>query len=132
VQHHCFDLRGISASAILEILTPFFEAGWTVRDVLYALEYSPAHQPYNTKNATGMRSVKKWLELRMTQWMQQGQILPSRTAVEEQDYRQRQTERTQAKEVSKKVTTPSVDVKRRIKVALLGEKKARHQFPELF
>ncbi|OSI42221.1 hypothetical protein BST66_00180 [Bradyrhizobium canariense] len=68
----------------------------------------------------------------MTQWMQQGQILPSRTAVEEQDYRQRQTERTQAKEVSKKVTTPSVDVKRRIKVALLGEKKARHQFPELF
>lgn len=132
VQHHCFDLRGISASAILEILTPFFEAGWTVRDVLYALEYSPAHQPYNTKNATGMRSVKKWLDLRMTQWTQQGQILPSRTAVEEQDYRQRQAERTQAKEVSKKVTAPSVDVKRHIKVALLGEKKARHQFPELF
>lgn len=68
----------------------------------------------------------------MSQWMNQGEILPSRTAVEAQEYRQRQAERTQAKEVSKKVTGPSSEVKRRIKVALLGEKKARAQFPEIF
>ena len=68
----------------------------------------------------------------MNQWMNQGEILPSRTAVEAQEYRQQQAERTQAKEISKKITGPSSEVKRRIKIALLGEKKARVQFPELF
>ena len=132
LQHHCFDLRNISAQAILDVTTPFFEAGWTVRDILYALEHRADNSTYNTRGAAGMRSVKKWLQLRMSQWMNQGEILPSRTAVEAQEYRQRQAERTQAKEVSKKVTGPSSEVKRRIKVALLGEKKARVQFPELF
>ena len=132
LQHHCFDLRALSAQAILEVTTPFFEAGWSVRDVLYALEYKADNSAYNTCGAAGMRSVKKWLQLRMSQWMNQGEILPSRTAVEAQEYRQRQTERTQAKEASKKITGPSSEVKRRIKIALLGEKKARVQFPELF
>ncbi len=132
IQHHCFDLRGISASAILEVTTPFFEIGWSVRDVLYALEYSPTNQPYNTRGAAGMRSVKKWLELRMSQWMSQDEIMPSRTAAAEQEYRQRQVQRAQQSDAPKKVTGPSIEVKRRIKVALLGEKKARHQFPELF
>ena len=132
VQHHCFDLRGISASAILEVLTPFFEAGWSVRDVLYSLEYSPTNQPYNTRGAAGMRSINKWLHLRLAQWMSDGEILPSRTAVEEQHYLQKKAQLVQEESVQKKVTGPSVDVKRRIKVALLGEKKARHQFPELF
>lgn len=132
LQHHCYDLRSISAQAILEITTPFFENGWSVRDVLYALDYSPTNQPYNTRGATGMRSVKKWLELRMTQWMNHDEIMPSRTATEEQEYRQRQVQRAQQSDAPKKVTGPSIEVKRRIKVALLGEKKARHQFPELF
>ncbi|MEU7993612.1 hypothetical protein [Rothia amarae] len=132
IQHHCFDLRGISASAILEVTTPFFEIGWSVRDVLYALDYSPVNQPYNTRGAAGMRSVKKWLELRMSQWMNHDEIMPSRTATEEQEYRQRQVQQAQQSDAPKKATGPSIEVKRRIKVALLGEKKARVQFPELF
>lgn len=132
LQHHCFDLRGLSAQAILEVITPFFEAGWSVRDVLYALEYSPTNHPYNTRGATGMRSVKKWLLLRMNQWKQNDEILLSPTAVEEQEYRQRKAQQAQETALPKKVSGPSLEVKRRIKVALLGEKKARHQFPELF
>lgn len=132
LQHHCFDLRGLSAQAILEVITPFLETGWSVRDVLYALEYSPSNQPYNTRGAAGMRSVKKWLELRMSQWINQNEIMPSRTAIEEQEYRLRQAQRAQQTQAPKKVTGPSIEVKRRIKVALLGESKARHQFPELF
>lgn len=132
LQHHCYDLRSISAQAILEITTPFFEAGWSVRDVLYAAEYSPQNIAYNTRGATGMRSVKKWLELRMSQWINQGEVLPSRTAVEEQEHRLRQAQRAQQTQAPKKVTGPSIEVKRRIKIALLGESKARHQFPELF
>ena len=68
----------------------------------------------------------------MSQWMNQGEVLPSRTAVEEQQYREQKVQRVQESSASKKVCGPSLDVKRRIKVALLGEKKARHQFPELF
>ena len=132
LQHHCYDLRSISAQAILEITAPFFESGWSVRDVLYAAEYSPQNVAYNTRGAAGMRSVKKWLELRMSQWINQGEVLPSRTALEEQEYRQRKMQRVQETQAHKKVTGPSSEVKRRIKVALLGEKKARVQFPELF
>ena len=132
LQHHCYDLRSISAQAILEITTPFFEAGWSVRDVLYAAEYSPQNIAYNTRGAAGMRSVKKWLQLRMSQWINQGEVLPSRTAIEEQEYRLRQAQRAQQTQAPKKVTGPSIELKRRIKVALLGESKARHQFPELF
>lgn len=134
VQHHCFDLRGISASAILEVLTPFFEAGWSVRDVLYSLEYSPTNQPYNTRGAAGMRSVKKWLTLRMDAWIQEESIMESRTAAENREYQKRHSSLTNllGQKPSKKITGPSIEIKRRIKVALLGEKKARHQFPELF
>ena len=79
-----------------------------------------------------MRSVKKWLELRMSQWINQDGIVPSRTAVEEQEYRLRQAQRAQQTQAHKKVTGPSIEVKRRIKVALLGEKKASYLHPELF
>ncbi|QOW64764.1 helix-turn-helix domain-containing protein [Rothia terrae] len=132
LQHHCYDLRAMSARAIIEATQPFFEAGWSVRDVLYALEYSPTNHPYNTKGATGMRSVKKWLHLRLNAWLSQGEILPSRTAVEEQQHREQKAQHVIASQSRKKVCGPSVEVKRQIKVALLGEKKARYLFPELF
>lgn len=132
LQHHCFDLRSLSATAITGVVQPFFEAGWTVRDVLYALERRADNSAYNTRGAAGMRSVKKWLQLRMSQWMSQGEVLPSRTAIEEQKHREQKIQREQESSVSKKVCGPSNKVKRRIKVALLGEKKARVQFPELF
>lgn len=134
LQHHCFDLRSLSATAITGIVQPFFEAGWTVRDVLYALEYSPTNQPYNSRGAAGMRSIKKWLQLRMDAWAQEESIMESRTAAENREYQERHSspDNLFAQKPSKKITGPSIEVKRRIKVALLGEAQARHQFPELF
>lgn len=133
LQHHCLDLRSLSAKAITEAAQPFFDAGWTVRDVLYALEYRPDNSAYNTKGATGMRSVKKWLILRMKAWSQKGKIMDSRTAVEKANYQiQKSTVEKPQPTFVKKVAGPSIEVKRRIKMALLGEVRARHQFPELF
>jgi len=133
LQHHCLDLRSLSAKAITEAAQPFFDAGWTVRDVLYALEYRPDNSAYNTKGAAGMRSVKKWLILRMKAWTQNGLVMDSRTALEEREFRAR-TSVSEPSEttVEKKVSAPSPEVKRRIKVALLGEDRARIQYPELF
>ena len=131
---HCFDLRSLSATSITEVVQPFFETGWSVRDVLYALEHRADNSAYNTRGATGMRSVKKWLAMRMEAWVQGGVIVNSRTAMENREHQKRQDYRgsISAQDISKKVCGPSVEVKRRIKVALLGEKQARHQFPELF
>lgn len=133
LQHHCLDLRSLSAKAITEVAQPFFDAGWTVRDVLYALEYRPDNSAYNTKGATGMRSVKKWLILRMKSWTQNGLVMNSRTAIEEREYRTRTSiPESSTATVGKKVSGPSPEAKRRIKVALLGEDRARIQHPELF
>lgn len=133
LQHHCFDLRALSAQAILKTAQPFWEAGWSVRDILYALEYRPDGAAYNTRGATGMRSVKKWLDLRLSQWTNDSHIFPSRTA---QENAQRVQPPAQHSENPvrhmNKTYGPSPEVKRQIKVALLGEKKARHLFPELF
>ena len=135
LQHHCVDLRSLSAISITGIVQPFFEAGWTVRDVLYALEYRANNSAYNTRGATGMRSVKKWLTLRMNAWVQDGMVLDSRTAVDERGYLARKAS-SKTSDLSqatvKKVVGPSIEVKRRIKVALLGEAQARHAFPYLF
>lgn len=134
LQHHCFDLRSLSATAITGIVQPFFEADWTVRDILYALEHRADNSAYNTRGAAGMRSVKKWLTLRMDAWGREESILESRTAVENRKYQERRSSLGDllGQKPSKKVTGPSIEVKRRIKVALLGEVQARHQFPELF
>ena len=134
LQHHCFDLRSLSATSITNIVQPFFEVGWTVRDVLYALEYRADNSAYNTKGAAGMRSVKKWLTLRMDVWRRDGVVLASRTAVEEYEYLARKAaSQVSSSQVSvEKVVGPSVEVKRRIKVALLGEARAKNQYPELF
>ena len=134
LQHHCLDLRSLSATAITGVVQPFFEAGWTVRDVLYALERRADNSAYNTRGAAGMRSVKKWLTLRMDAWVREESILESRTAVENREYQERHSSFTNllGQKPSKKVTGPSTEVKRRIKVTLLGEAQARHQFPELF
>lgn len=135
LQHHCVDLRSLSATSITGIVQLFFEAGWTVRDVLYALEYRSDNSAYKTRGATGMRSVKKWLSIRMDAWTKSGSVLDSRTAVEEREYRARKASYAVScapKSPGKKVTGPSVDVKRRIKISLLGESQARRQFPELF
>lgn len=134
LQHHCFDLRSLSVTAITGVVQPFFEAGWTVRDVLYALERRADNSAYNTRGAAGMRSVKKWLTLRMDAWIREESILESRTAVENREYQERRFSLGDllGQKPSKKVTGPSIEVKRRIKVALLGEAQARHQYPELF
>ena len=81
-----------------------------------------------------MRSIKKWLQLRMDAWAQEESIMESRTAAENREYQERHSspDNLFAQKPSKKITGPSIEVKRRIKVALLGEAQARHQFPELF
>lgn len=132
LQHHCYDLRGVSARSILDITLPFFEAGWSTRDILHSLEHRPDGQPWNTKGATGMRSIKSWLSIRLSAWVDEGVIRDSITAVEDRDWAQRKAAREAEKTVVKPIKGPPVEVKRQLKIIAHGEVKARHIFPELF
>lgn len=132
IQHHCYDLRAVSARAILEATTPFFEAGWSVRDVLHALEYRPNGELWQTKGAAGMRSVKSWLKIRLAAWMKGHVILDSITVVEDQAHQQKQAQRVVATPSAKHGSPMPREVKCKLKIMAHGEKKARHLFPELF
>lgn len=132
LQHHCYDLRAISARAIIEATQPFFEAGWSARDILHALEHRPDGQLWKTKGATGMRSVKSWLKIRLTAWMNNEVILDSITVVEERAHQQKQAQRAVATPRVKRGSPMPHEVKRKLKIIAHGEKKARYLFPELF
>lgn len=132
LQHHCYDLRAMSARAIIEATQPFFEAGWSVRDILHALEHRPDGQLWKTKGATGMRSVKSWLKIRLTAWMNNEVILDSITVVEERAQQQNQAKRAVATPRVKRGSPMPREVKRKLKIMAHGEKRARYLFPELF
>lgn len=132
LQHHCYDLRAMSARGIIEATQPFFEAGWSARDILYALEHRPDGQLWKTKGATGMRSVKSWLKIRLTAWMNNEVILDSITVVEERAHQQKQAQRAASTPPAKRGSPMPREVKRKLKIMAHGERKARHLFPELF
>ncbi len=132
LQHHCYDLRVMSARAIVEATQPFLEAGWSARDILHALECRPNGEPWQTKGAAGMRSVKSWLKIRLTVWSNGESIYDSITTVEKQTYQQKQAQIVAPKSPVKRGSPMPLDVKRKLKIMAHGEKKARHLFPELF
>ena len=132
LQHHCYDLRAMSARAIVEATQPFFEAGWSVRDILHALEHRPNGELWQTKGAAGMRSVKSWLKIRLAAWMNDEVILDSITVVEERAHQQKQTQRAISTPPAKRGSPMPREVKRKLKIMAHGERKARHLFPELF
>ena len=122
----------MSARAIVEATQPFFEAGWSVRDILHALEHRPNGELWQTKGAAGMRSVKSWLKIRLAAWMNDEVILDSITVVEERAHQQKQTQRAISTPPAKRGSPMPREVKRKLKIMAHGERKARHLFPELF
>ena len=79
-----------------------------------------------------MRSVKSWLKIRLTAWMNNKVILDSITVVEERAHQQKQAQRAIATPRVKRGSPMPREVKRKLKIIAHGERKARHLFPELF
>ncbi|MEV7801185.1 hypothetical protein AB0O14_19045 [Microbacterium foliorum] len=132
LQHHSYDLRVLSAKSILEVTTPFFEAGWSVYDVLYALEYRSDDSPWNTHGSAGMRSMKSWLRLRLNAWMSGEEILESRSARENREYTASRSQNKTSQSRQRPTSRMPIRLKRQVKVSMYGERKARYLFPELF
>lgn len=77
MQNRAFPLRKISARHLAQVCRPFFEAGWTLADVLKAIDQRPDGSPWPHDGATGIRNVAPWLSRRLSAWMPHGAPLPS-------------------------------------------------------
>ena len=71
-------LRRISGEHLRHLARPFFAAGWSPRDVLHAIDHSPAGRQHGY--TSGVRSVPGWVRARLTEWLGPDEVpLPSRS-----------------------------------------------------
>ena len=71
-------LRRISSEHLRYLARPFFAAGWSPRDVLHAIDHSPAGRQHGY--TSGVRSVPGWVRARLTEWLGPDEVpLPSRS-----------------------------------------------------
>lgn len=129
LQNHAYALRGLTVKAILQETKPAFQQGWTVADVLKALEERPNGEIWNTSGAGGMKSIQAWLRIRLAAWRDtNGSFLPSHSQKREQDYQRQQLERAKARQEDQApqkntVAAPSWFAEYR-KLLKLGKKEA--------
>ncbi|PFG21264.1 hypothetical protein ATL40_2889 [Serinibacter salmoneus] len=65
-------LRSISSKHVRSILRPFVEAGWTVGDILIAIDVRPGDARWHHDGATGVGNVGTWLAYRLRHWTSNG------------------------------------------------------------
>ncbi|MFI7582029.1 hypothetical protein [Kocuria kalidii] len=68
LQHHALVLRRITTAYAVAVAKPYFEAGWTVADVLHALDWTPAGVRYTHDALTGIEHPGAWFAARLRAW----------------------------------------------------------------
>lgn len=69
-QFRHFPLRDISTAHIAYLIRPFLRAGWTVNDILHALDNRPTtNARYHHDGATGVGNLGAWIKHRLRPWM---------------------------------------------------------------
>lgn len=78
LQRRSFPLRRTSTAWIAATTREFMLAGWTVNDVLAAIDHRPDGSAWAHDGATGVQQVGRWLAHRLTAWRDQhGTVLRS-------------------------------------------------------
>ena len=54
LQHHALVLRRISTAYVVAVAEPCFDAGWSIADVLHALDWNPQGIRYPHDAVTGI------------------------------------------------------------------------------
>ena len=67
LRHQSATLRRISARMLRHLLRPFWRRSWTVRDVLHALDFTPAGEPHICTDA--VRDPAAWAHWRLSRWL---------------------------------------------------------------
>lgn len=68
MRRRSFVLRRASLRAVRSLGRDFWESGWTVADVLRALDQRPDGTPWPHSGAHGVRSVRAWAAHRLRRW----------------------------------------------------------------
>jgi hypothetical protein len=71
LQHHALVLRRITTAYVVAVAGPHFEAGWTVADVLHALDWTPQGVRYTHDSVTGIENPGAWFAARLRAWTHQ-------------------------------------------------------------
>lgn len=65
-------LRGISSQHVRSVLRPFFTAGWTVGDVILAIDIRPDGRRWPHDGGHSVENVGAWLAYRLRPWTSDG------------------------------------------------------------
>lgn len=65
-------LRGISSQHVRSVLRPFFAAGWTVGDVILAIDIRPDGRRWPHDGGHSVENVGAWLAYRLRPWTSDG------------------------------------------------------------
>ncbi|MFC4902710.1 hypothetical protein [Kocuria oceani] len=68
LQHEAIVLRQLTTAHVVSVCRPFFEAGWTIADVLTALDWTPQGTRYGFLTVEGIDNPAAWLATRMRAW----------------------------------------------------------------
>ncbi len=70
LQFRSFPLQRISTPHVAAICRPFFQAGWTIRDILHAIDWRPnTDARYHHDGANGVENTGAWLKFRLGKWV---------------------------------------------------------------
>lgn len=80
LKRHAPVLRPLSDAKLASLLREFFLAGWTIHDVLHALDHQADGTPWPHSGAQGVRNPAGWLIHRMSAWRDEaGTVTRSRS-----------------------------------------------------
>ncbi|MEX5261522.1 hypothetical protein [Kocuria sp. CPCC 205263] len=68
LQHHALVLRRITTAYVVSVAKTHFQAGWTIADVLHALDWAPNGHRYPHDAATGITHPGAWFAARLRAW----------------------------------------------------------------
>jgi hypothetical protein len=71
LQHHALVLRQITTAYVVAVAKPHFEAGWTIADILHALDWTPNGHRYPHDALHGIQNPGAWFAARLRAWTHQ-------------------------------------------------------------
>jgi hypothetical protein len=70
LQFRSFPLQRISTAHVAAICRPFFRAGWTIKDILHAIDWRPnTDAKYHHDGANDVDNTGAWLKFRLGKWV---------------------------------------------------------------
>lgn len=100
MRHDTLSLRPMTANAIASVAFPFFEAGWTTGDVLFAVDHKlTTNSPWPYEATEGVKRLRDWMASRLQDWTDDaGHPVKSRSQRQEIEQVEAQRRRREAAE----------------------------------